>query len=329
MSYLPEETPIDPEQPAGPIAPASAFPHGLPGTAPELMPQDPSVLPDLPLFRDYLTPEPEPQERIPHFGHVGILILLCLGSLFSTSLLARSALYFHLFGISTIQQALGDIHYTLGSEGLFYLITFGCSLIVFPILWRKGFFAGIHWRSDVALRLRGALISAAMVCFLLALLNGWLIPSPSDTPIDRLFRMPGAAWILFAFGVTLATFFEELGFRGFLLPALCTACDWTMEHTAGKLPRPLDADGHPQWSLPAMAIGSLLTSLPFALMHADQTGYAVGPFLLLLTVSLVLCITRLATRSLAASVLVHASYNFFLFALMMVGTHGFRHLEHM
>ena len=35
------------------------------------------------------------------------------------------------------------------------------------------------------------------------------------------------------------------------------------------------------------------------------------------------------TRSLAASVLVHASYNFLLFSLMLLGTSGFRHLDKM
>jgi hypothetical protein len=34
-------------------------------------------------------------------------------------------------------------------------------------------------------------------------------------------------------------------------------------------------------------------------------------------------------RSLAASVLVHASYNFLLFSLMLLGTSGFQHLDKM
>jgi len=62
-------------------------------------------------------------------------------------------------------------------------------------------------------------------------------------------------------------------------------------------------------------------------MHAEQTGYSLGPFLLLIAVSLVLCATRLSTRSLAASVLVHASYNFLLFSIMFLGTSGFQHLD--
>jgi membrane protease YdiL (CAAX protease family) len=49
----------------------------------------------------------------------------------------------------------------------------------------------------------------------------------------------------------------------------------------------------------------------------------------LIAVSLVLCWVRINTRSLAASVLVHASYNFMIFSLMLIGTGGFQHLDKM
>jgi membrane protease YdiL (CAAX protease family) len=64
-------------------------------------------------------------------------------------------------------------------------------------------------------------------------------------------------------------------------------------------------------------------------MHAEQTGKSLGPFLLLAVISLILCAVRLKTRSLAASTLVHAFYNFLLFSIMMLGTGGFRHLQNM
>ena len=76
-----------------------------------------------------------------------------------------------------------------------------------------------------------------------------------------------------------------------------------------------------------MIAGSIAASLPFAAMHAAQTGYTLGPFLLLICVSLVLCWVRLSTRSLAASTLVHASYNLILFVLSFVLTDGFKHLD--
>jgi hypothetical protein len=222
-----------------------------------------------------------------------------------------------------------DIHYTLGSMAIMYLSTFAFSLAIFPLVWNHSLFAGLHWNGATALRLRRRLFTAAFVCFLLALVNGLLLPGPQDAPIDKLFRTPGAAWLMFGFGVTFAPFFEEMIFRGFLLPALCTAWDWSIERGAGKPAPPLDANGNPQWSVFAMVASSIATSIPFALMHADQTGHALGPFLLLVAVSLVLCWARLGTRSLAASVLVHGSYNFLLFSLMLLGTGGFRHLDKM
>ncbi len=81
--------------------------------------------------------------------------------------------------------------------------------------------------------------------------------------------------------------------------------------------------------MPAMIVASVLTSIPFALMHGEQTSYSIGPFLLLVSISLVLCWVRLNLRSLAASVMVHSSYNLLLFSMMFLGTGGFRHLDKM
>jgi membrane protease YdiL (CAAX protease family) len=269
------------------------------------------------------------EERIPHLGHIGILTLLALGGLVGTMMLVPLALHFHLFGINSLTQAATDYRYALGSQAAQYFITFIGSLIVFPILWHKPFFEGIHWHGAAALQRTTRLISAAVLCFFVAMINGMLMPGPTNAPIDQLFKAPGAAWILFAFGVTLAPFFEEMAFRGFLLPALCTAYDWTVEHFTGAARRHLDEDGNPQWSFSAMVVGSVLTSIPFALMHGAQTSWSLGPFVLLIFVSLVLCSVRLYTRSLAASTMVHACYNFMLFSFMLLGTGGFKHLEKM
>jgi uncharacterized protein len=281
---------------------------------------------DEPLLFTY---PPPPQPRIPHFGHLLILLLLSIFGLLCAGGISQIGIHYHLFGVTSTQDAITDIHYTLGSEAILYLIALASSIFIFPLIWHKSFFAGVSWHAATAKRFSLLLIGAAFICFLLALVNGWLMPGPPDAPIDKMFRMPGAAWLLFAFGVTFAPFFEELAFRGFLLPSLCTACDWIAEKAAQKPPRPLADDGSPQWSLPAMIIASILTSLPFAAMHAAQTGYSWGPFLLLVGVSLVLCAARLATRSLASSVLVHACYNFMLFSLMLFGTGGFKHLDNM
>ena len=277
-----------------------------------------------PQFSEFAAPR-EPQ-RIPNFGHLGVLVVLLLFGLICTGLLTQVALAHRLWGVSTRHAAIGNIHYTLGTEALLYLFTLAGCLLVFPLMWHKEFFAGIQWNGAIALHLRWRLVSAALACLVLALLSTLVVPEPKNTPIDKIFHTPGAAWLLFGFGVTFAPFFEETFFRGFLLPALCTACDWFAEKTLHQPRRPLGPHGHPQWSLAAMAAASVATSIPFALLHAQQTGWAVGPFILLVGVSLVLCAVRLSTRSLASSVMVHAVYNFTLFSIMLVGTQGFRHL---
>jgi membrane protease YdiL (CAAX protease family) len=281
------------------------------------------------LFQSFTQPAIVPPVRIPHLGHLAILVALTSVGLLCSTVLVLAGLHLHLFGVTTLDQAKTDVHYTLGSTVALYLATFTAALFVLPRVWHKGFFAGIQWNGPTALRLRWRLCGIAGFCFLLAMLDEILLPSPSNAPIEEMFRSPGAAWMMFAFGVTLAPFFEEIAFRGFLLPALATAWDWAIERATGKPPRPLDEHGHPQWSIFAMILASILTSLPFALMHADQQGHALGPFLLLIAISLVLCAVRLRTGSVAASVVVHASYNFLLFAFMFLGSGGFRHLDKM
>jgi hypothetical protein len=318
------------------IWPAEALPTEALPIEPELGPESSLELTPVeaaasesPLFQAVMQPEVREPARIPHLGHFFLLLLVLLAGFAGAIILILIALHFHLYGVRTLEATKSDIHYTLGSEAIGYLLTFLGCLIVFPLLWNKPFFAGLQWNAATALRLRWRLVGAAFVCFLLALLNSVVLPGPTHTPIEEIFRQPGAAWLLFGFGVTFAPFFEEMFFRGFLLPALCTAYDWIAEKFYHVPRMPLAENGHPQWSFSAMAIASVVTSLPFAWLHAAQTGYSVGPLLLLVCVSVVLCSVRLWTRSLAASTLVHSSYNFMLFFMMLVGTHGFRHMEKM
>ncbi len=297
--------------------------HGLPlgrQEPPEIEPR---------LFETWFQPEIHPPTRTPHLGHLCLLGLLALFGLLAASIAIQLSLSAHLFGATTLKGAITEVHYTLGSEAILYLVTLAECVVIFPMVWHKSFFAGLQWNARRALRVRRRLISAAFLCFLLALLNGILLPGPENTPIDKIFRAPGAAWLLFAFGVTFAPFFEEMIFRGFLLPSLCTTFDWSVERFTHIEPRPLDENGHPQWTLTAMVVGAICTSIPFALMHGAQTGYSFGPFILLVCVSMVLCWARLSTKSLAASVMIHACYNFLLFTLMLIGTSGFQHLEKM
>ncbi len=282
------------------------------------------------LFQSFTQPPARSTARIPHFGHVCLLIPILGIAFVCTILVLFFPMRLHLFGWSLSPQvAAASVSLILASEAILYLFVFAISVLVFPLFWHERLLIGLQWRGAVAIKRFWPLAATALGCAGLAALDELVLPGPKNAPIDKMFSSPGAAWLMFAFGTTLAPFFEEMFFRGFLLPALCTAWDWAIEQMKHRPAPPLDANGHPQWSIPAMVIGSILTSIPFALLHVDQQGHSLGPFLLLIVVSLVLCTVRLKTRSLAASTLVHASYNFIIFSLALIGTGGFRHFDKM
>jgi hypothetical protein len=279
------------------------------------------------LFQSYMQPPVRRPTRIPNFGHLLLFSLLLLVAFGILTLVLGIASYFHLFGWQLSAKAATDIGFNLSFEASTYLITFAFSLLVFPMVWNQGYFQGLQWRGHAARDNFWPLAGIALTCFVLAIFDQVVLPGPSNAPIEKMISSPSAAWVMFAFGVTVAPFFEEMSFRGFLLPALSTAYDWVEEKIKHAPPRPLDANGHPQWSMPAMIVASIATSIPFALLHREQQGYSLGPFLLLIVVSTILCAVRLKTRSLAASTLVHASYNLLIFSVELIVTGGFRHFD--
>jgi len=120
---------------------------------------------------------------------------------------------------------------------------------------------------------------------------------PKETPFDQLFEKPRNAYLLALMAVTLGPLMEELFFRGFLYPVL--ARRWG----AG-------------W-------GIFWAAVPFALMHLPQYGYSWGIILVILAVGVVCGIVRAATKSVAASFLVHAGYNGAQMVIAVLVTHGF------
>ncbi|MGD0546569.1 MAG: CPBP family intramembrane glutamic endopeptidase, partial [Terracidiphilus sp.] len=300
---------------------------GAPGLASETWDSTASTCESAVPSQPWPQPETVAPARIPHLGHLALLAAFLLFGFLCMAAAMLIAILLHVGGVTTQEQIKSNVYYLLGSEAILYLVTLAAGIPLFPLIWRKSFFAGIHWRGAAAMRLGWRIPALATGCFVLAMLDGALLPGPKHAPIEDLFRTPSAAWLMFAFGVTIAPFFEEIAFRGFLLPSLATACDWINERFTHQRTRPLDEDAHPQWSIAAMIVASILTSIPFALMHAEQQGRSLGPLLAVFAVSLILCAVRLKTRSLAASTIVHACYNFLIFSTMLVSTGGFRHLD--
>jgi membrane protease YdiL (CAAX protease family) len=124
-----------------------------------------------------------------------------------------------------------------------------------------------------------------------------VLPMPKDTPFEKLFANPRDAYLLSIIAVSLGPLMEELFFRGLFYPVV-----------ARRL---------------GIGWGIFLTSLPFALMHMPQYGYAWGALVIIFTVGAVCGAVRAYTHSVGASFLVHVGYNGTQMLLAILFTRGF------
>ena len=127
------------------------------------------------------------------------------------------------------------------------------------------------------------------------------LPIPKSLPMDKYFHDASSAYLMAAFGVTLAPLLEELFFRGLLYPLLRRAFGLTM--------------------------AVIVTAATFAAIHGTQLGYAWAPVLSIFVVGVAFTVARARTNSVAASFLMHCGYNFSLFALLWLASDHYRHLE--
>jgi len=270
------------------------------------------------------TPPPDPPARIPHLGHALLFLaitglflvitqLLILGLVHPAALAGKAA-------TASISPKL-----LVGSEALSYIATLAVSWFLFPLFWKRPFAEGIQANPDAAGRNAIRLILIGLTLSFAVQAISSLVSVPKDIPIDDFFRTPSDVWLVTAFGTLLAPLFEEILFRGFLLPAFAIAYDWL------SLPRTPAA--HEQWlsnnrlTTPALVFSAVFTSILFALIHGFQTAFTWPVLLLLFCVSLVLSFVRLRLRSVLASTLIHVSYNSTIFLIAFVATGGYRHLD--
>lgn len=211
------------------------------------------------------------------------------------------ALRLHLFGKVTLVKLAMLPRFTVPMMALSYAVTLLAAALLFRRVWGQRFLDGIHWNFDQVKRhwkwlpILGVAMGAGIQ------LASSYFPLPKDLPVDAFFRNAADAWMVALFGVFFAPIAEEIAFRGFLFPGLRR---WT-----GSL------------------LAAILTSVPFVMLHAQQVGHAWGPLAMVFIVSTVLAGIRDRTDSVAASALVHACYNFSIFAVIFYASGGFMHLD--
>jgi membrane protease YdiL (CAAX protease family) len=294
---------------------------------------DPEILasPEVPSELQPLPASPRPR-RIPNFGHTVLFFTVAIVVLLLTSVSVFALVMgLHLLGTETPEQLLREPRLLIPSMAASYLIAGGIVWAIFTYLWQQSFLRALHWNfAAVRRRWVPLLIGGVVLSLAVQFLSNYL-PIPKTLPIDDFFRTSADVWLVALFGTFLAPVFEELAFRGFLLPSLASAYDWlrgnNRRSNGDLIVDPVVNDNDQHWSVAALAVSCALTSIAFALVHADQLAHAWAPLAVLFAVSLVLCLVRLWTQSLAASTLIHATYNATIFTILFFVTGGFRHLD--
>jgi uncharacterized protein len=270
--------------------------------------------------------------RIPNFGHTVLFFMVAIIVLLLTSVSAFALVMgLHLLGAETPEKLLREPRLLIPSMAAGYLIAGAIVWAIFTYLWQQPFLQGLRWNFSVVRRRWVPLLAGGVVLSLAVQFLSNFLPIPKTLPIDDFFRTPADVWMVALFGTLLAPVCEELAFRGFLLPSLASAWDWLRSFRrapeVGLVVSDRGAPDDPRWSIPALLFSCTVTSTAFALVHADQLAHAWAPLAVLFGVSLVLCGIRLWTHSLAASTLIHATYNGTIFTILFFGTGGFRHLD--
>ncbi len=191
--------------------------------------------------------------------------------------------------------AVRPIHFP--SDGVrqiaFQSIFYGLLVIVLYGLlarYHRPFWRGLGWTFSF----RGAplcAIAGPALAIGLAVLAP-LLHTPEETTIQDLMTDRSSRVAVILFGAFLGPLFEELVFRGFILPLL--------EKSAGA------------------AAAIFMTAIPFALLHGTTVRWSWQAMLVIGLAGVVFGFARVRTGSTAAAAIVHIGYNSTLFAFFLV-----------
>jgi hypothetical protein len=187
----------------------------------------------------------------------------------------------------------------IGAQAAAYPVVILCLVVLVRSRTRERFAKAIHWNWP-GISAPWFMVMGAALAVVVESLSRYL-PIPKSLPMDKYFNDAASAYLMAAFGVTLAPLLEELFFRGMLYPVL--------KRVTG------------------VAVAVVLTAAAFASIHGTQLGYAWGPILSIFVVGLVFTLTRVRTNSVASSFLMHVGYNSALFTLLWIASDHFRHLD--
>ena len=287
---------------------ASAEPVGDPFADNSQTPGDSQALNKFSTPGNYQTPN---GPRIPNDARVpwgwldiGLLALLAIGATFIFGI--AIVLVLAAFGVSP-----SHLQKSVSAEGMVAVVAqilADLSVLVFlavqaRVRFRMPFWETLGWRRLDTGEIPRGLAYAALVFggFLLAVLVTLLdsaFPAKEALPIQALLADRRTAILFMLTAVLVAPVVEETVFRGYLYPVCVRSF--------------------------GISWGILATGTMFGLLHSVQLWGGWWQIGFLVLVGIVLTVTRAITGTVAASYVVHASYNALPVIAYVVATHGFR-----
>ena len=171
---------------------------------------------------------------------------------------------------------------TLVFQSFMYVFLVGSLYLVIAWRYHQPFWRSLGWTFPIprAFQLLGLGSALAVALSALAV----ILHAPMDgSQIEILIKGRASLAAITLFGVVLAPIFEEMLFRGFLLPLLVRSL--------------------------GPALGILFTAVPFALLHGAQNHWAWQPVLLIGIAGASFGYARYKTGSTTAAFLMHSAYN--------------------
>jgi len=185
----------------------------------------------------------------------------------------------------------------------------GFFAVMLRAVYRQPFWRTIGWRPLETNRFPRAasylaLVIGGIVLAVIVTAASNLFPPKGQLPIEELLQDRSTAMLFALMSVAVAPLVEETLFRGYLYPLVA--------RTFG------------------VSASIVFTGAVFGLLHAPQLSGAWFQVLLLIGVGIVFTIARAATKTVAASFVLHISYNSLQVLGLILDTHGFRqmHLLH-
>jgi len=219
-----------------------------------------------------------PERREPVWDYLDLA--LYLGAVLPSWLLA--------FMLSQTSRSLAprlfssDAVRTLVFQSFMYVFLVGALYLVIVLRYHEPFLAALGVTFPIPRALLLLTVGPVLAVALSAL--GVLLRAPIDgSQIEILIKSRASLAAIILFGVVLAPIFEEMLFRGFLLPLLVRSMG--------------------PW------LGIFLTAVPFALLHGAQNRWAWQPILLIGIAGVAFGYVRYKTKSTTAAFLMHSAYN--------------------